>query len=60
MAEQQRDEAMNHMKALKDKLETMQGSQSFTNSRELRGMSIQKLKNIQVIKFNSIIQKIIY
>ncbi|XP_053682851.1 RING finger protein unkempt isoform X2 [Sabethes cyaneus] len=50
IAEQQRDEALSHVKALKEKLEQLNiGGNSTTNFRatELRGMPLQKLKNIQ-------------
>lgn len=48
MAEKQRDEALNTVKALADKIEQLQLS-SYKNS-ELRDMSIHKLKNLQVKK----------
>ncbi|XP_055618205.1 RING finger protein unkempt isoform X4 [Toxorhynchites rutilus septentrionalis] len=50
IAEQQRDEALSHVKALKEKLEQLSISgNSTTNYRasDLRGMSLPKLKNIQ-------------
>ncbi|XP_055530927.1 RING finger protein unkempt isoform X5 [Wyeomyia smithii] len=50
IAEQQRDEALSHVKALKEKLEQLNiGGNSTANFRatELRGMPLQKLKSIQ-------------
>lgn len=47
MAEKQRDEALITVKALADKIEQLQLS-SYKNS-ELRDMSIQKLKSLQVV-----------
>lgn len=49
IAEQQRDEALSHVKALKDKLDLLsaQNGSTITNS-SLRGMSLQKLKTLQV------------
>lgn len=46
MAEKQRDDALNTVKALADKVEQLQLS-SYKNN-ELRGMPIQKLKSLQV------------
>lgn len=45
-AKQQRDEALNHVQLLTDKLEQVNGS--IGNSKDLRGLSIQKLKSLQV------------
>lgn len=47
IAEQQRDEALNNVKHLKEKLDNFQSNQNYTNARDLRGMSLQKLKNLQ-------------
>ncbi|KXJ84392.1 hypothetical protein RP20_CCG009861 [Aedes albopictus] len=50
LAEQQRDEALSHVKALKEKLEQVNiGSNSTSNYRasDLRGLPLPKLKNIQ-------------
>ncbi|XP_062536908.1 RING finger protein unkempt isoform X6 [Armigeres subalbatus] len=50
LAEQQRDEALSHVKALKEKLEQVNiGSNSTANYRasDLRGLPLPKLKNIQ-------------
>uniref|UniRef100_A0A182JK18 Uncharacterized protein n=1 Tax=Anopheles atroparvus TaxID=41427 RepID=A0A182JK18_ANOAO len=48
IAEQQRDEALSHVKALKEKLDqlSISGSSNYRSS-DLRGMSLPKLKNIQ-------------
>lgn len=51
LAEQQRDEALSHVKALKEKLEQVNiSSNSTSNYRasDLRGLPLPKLKNIQV------------
>lgn len=45
-AKQQRDEALNHVQLLTDKLEQVNGS--IANPKDLRGLSIQKLKALQV------------
>lgn len=50
IAEQQRDEALSHVKALKEKLEHMSissNSQPNFRTTDFRGMPLQKLKNIQ-------------
>lgn len=49
IAEQQRDEALSHVKALKEKLEhlSITGSNTGNFRTDLRGMPLQKLKNIQ-------------
>lgn len=46
MAEKQRDDALNTVKALSDRVEQLQLS-SYKNN-ELRDMSIHKLKSLQV------------
>lgn len=54
LAEQQRDEALSHVKALKEKLEQVNiSSNSTANIRasDLRGLPLTKLKNIQVSFF---------
>lgn len=45
-AKQQRDEALNHVQLLTDKLEQVNGSIAIP--KDLRGLSIQKLKALQV------------
>lgn len=49
-AKQQRDEALNHVQLLTDKLEQFSNGQngSIGMPKDLRGLSIQKLKNLQV------------
>jgi hypothetical protein len=47
MVEKQRDDALNTVKALADKVEQLQLSSY--KSRELRDMPIHKLKSLQVI-----------
>lgn len=50
IAEQQRDEALSHVKALKEKLEHMSitgSNQANFRATDFRGMPLQKLKNIQ-------------
>lgn len=49
-AKQQRDEALNHVQLLTDKLEQVSGNQngSIAIPKDLRGLSIQKLKTLQV------------
>lgn len=48
MAEQQRDEALNHVKALTDKLDQISISGNSFRTNELRGMPLHKLKTLQV------------
>lgn len=51
IAEQQRDEALSHVKALKEKMEHMSITGNSTanfRTTDFRGMPLQKLKNIQV------------
>uniref|UniRef100_U5ER14 Putative ring finger protein unkempt log isoform 1 n=1 Tax=Corethrella appendiculata TaxID=1370023 RepID=U5ER14_9DIPT len=48
IAEQQRDDALTHVKALKDKLEQLSISGTNIRTNELRGMSLHKLKSLQV------------
>lgn len=51
LAEQQRDEALSHVKALKEKLEQVNISGNSTanyRASDLRGLPLPKLKNIQV------------
>lgn len=48
-AKQQRDEALNHVQLLTDKLEQVSNSQNGSlASTDLRGLSIKKLKTLQV------------
>lgn len=49
-AKQQRDEALNHVQLLTDKLEQVSNGQngSIPIPKDLRGLSIQKLKTLQV------------
>lgn len=49
-AKKQRDEALNHVQLLTDKLEQVSGGQngSVAIPKDLRGLSIQKLKTLQV------------
>lgn len=48
-AKQQRDEALNHVQLLTDKLEQISGGQNGSIiPKDLRGLSIQKLKTLQV------------
>lgn len=49
-AKQQRDDALNHVKLLTDKLEQVSNSQngSMAIPPDLRGLSIHKLKTLQV------------
>lgn len=50
VAEQQRDEALNHVQILTDKLEQVSGQngQPAITPKDLRGLSIQTLKGLQV------------
>jgi hypothetical protein len=50
LAEQQRDEALGHVKSLKDKLDqiSISGGNNQIKASELKGMPLQKLKNLQV------------
>lgn len=50
VAEQQRDEALNHVQILTDKLEQVSGQngQPAVIPKDLRGLSIQTLKGLQV------------
>lgn len=63
IAEQQRDEALSHVKALKEKVEqlTLSGSTNYRSS-DLRGMSLQKLKTIQATLRAEIeeVEKVLY
>ncbi|XP_055699769.1 putative E3 ubiquitin-protein ligase UNKL isoform X4 [Phlebotomus papatasi] len=63
IAEQQRDEALSHVKALKDKLDLLsaQNGSTITNS-SLRGMSLQKLKTLQTKLKNELeeVEKMLY
>lgn len=49
-AKQQRDEALNHVQLLTEKLDQVSSSQNgqLAIPKDLRGLSIQKLKNLQV------------
>lgn len=49
MAEQLRDEALNHAQLVKEKLDQVNGSMNGSSiPRDLRSMSIQNLKGLQV------------
>lgn len=50
IAEQQRDDALNHAQVLKDKLEmySVQNGPNLINGQELRSLSLPKLKSLQV------------
>lgn len=51
-AKQQRDEALNHVQLLTDKLEQVSSSQNGSIiPKDLRGLSIQKLKTLQVCSY---------
>ncbi|XP_058442918.1 putative E3 ubiquitin-protein ligase UNKL isoform X3 [Malaya genurostris] len=65
IAEQQRDEALSHVKALKEKLEHLNiGGNCTSNYRasDLRGMPLQKLKSIQAKLRSEIeeVEKVLY
>ena len=48
IAEQQRDEALGHVKSLKDKLDQISIAGTTIKASELKGMPLHKLKNLQV------------
>ncbi|XP_058813379.1 RING finger protein unkempt isoform X4 [Topomyia yanbarensis] len=65
IAEQQRDEALSHVKALKEKLEHLNIGGNCTNNyrtSDLRGMPLQKLKSIQAKLRTEIeeVEKVLY